>query len=428
MPATLDLPSETSAIDSFGFDVSGWLWLGDHQADIAAVEARAGDILLGEAVALSLRPDVTAALGLSAQALTGFTLRARHPLAKPGGTFELCLRARFRDGTRTEVLVRKKIACLASHVHPLGALRAGLSPAARGLEIGAHALPTPGLAPFFTDTVATYAGSAGRVDFLADARALPIPGDTLDYLCSSHVIEHIPDPLAALHEWHRVLRPGGLLYLVAPDKRFTFDAPRPVTSVDHILRNFHEPSDAADTAAHIDEFIYQTDWEKLQPGTPPLEKPLRQAASRDHYLREFHAGRMIDIHFHTFTPDSLHDLLCAAGLIDGLAPLFELVARAERYPPERTDGIAFLLCKRASAAPAPHALETAVLGHADPSIAPLPLVCPITLSPLRATTDAAGERGLNSATGGHRYPYAGSLPSLLTPLDSRPVRPWLRRT
>ena len=57
MPAILDHPAESSAIDSFGFDVSGWLWLDDRQADIVSVEVRVGDTLLGEADALSLRPD-----------------------------------------------------------------------------------------------------------------------------------------------------------------------------------------------------------------------------------------------------------------------------------------------------------------------------------------------------------------------------------
>jgi hypothetical protein len=33
------------------------------------------------------------------------------------------------------------------------------------------------------------------------------------------------NPLADLLEWHRVLRPGGLRYLIVPDKRFTVMSP-----------------------------------------------------------------------------------------------------------------------------------------------------------------------------------------------------------
>ena len=38
----------------------------------------------------------------------------------------------------------------------------------------------------------------------------------------------------------RVLKPGGVLYLSLPDKRFSFDVDRPVTTVEHVLRDYKE--------------------------------------------------------------------------------------------------------------------------------------------------------------------------------------------
>lgn len=52
---------------------------------------------------------------------------------------------------------------------------------------------------------------AGAV--VADARALPVPSDTVDLVVSSNVLEHVRDPFVVVDEMVRVLRPGGHLWL-----------------------------------------------------------------------------------------------------------------------------------------------------------------------------------------------------------------------
>ena len=56
-----------------------------------------------------------------------------------------------------------------------------------------------------------------------------------DFIIINHVIEHIFDPVHALVECFRVLKPNGLLVLSVPDKRFTFDIHRPLTSIEKIF-------------------------------------------------------------------------------------------------------------------------------------------------------------------------------------------------
>jgi SAM-dependent methyltransferase len=51
-----------------------------------------------------------------------------------------------------------------------------------------------------------------------------------DYCLASHVIEHIPDPIAFFQSLARLLKPGGVLSLAIPDKRYTFDFFQPTTS------------------------------------------------------------------------------------------------------------------------------------------------------------------------------------------------------
>lgn len=44
----------------------------------------------------------------------------------------------------------------------------------------------------------------------------PIDDETYDAALLSHVIEHLPDPLASLRELHRIVRPGGAVVLETP--------------------------------------------------------------------------------------------------------------------------------------------------------------------------------------------------------------------
>jgi len=52
-----------------------------------------------------------------------------------------------------------------------------------------------------------------------DAQELPgVPAEQFDWVYSSHCLEHLPDPHAALRRWWEVLKPGGWLLLVVPDE------------------------------------------------------------------------------------------------------------------------------------------------------------------------------------------------------------------
>lgn len=56
--------------------------------------------------------------------------------------------------------------------------------------------------------------------YLGDACALELPDSWADCVVSMHLIEHLPDPAAALACWRRVLRPGGRMVLVTPNADF----------------------------------------------------------------------------------------------------------------------------------------------------------------------------------------------------------------
>lgn len=51
---------------------------------------------------------------------------------------------------------------------------------------------------------------------------LPFGNDSFDYVMSSEVIEHTPDPYQATKELIRVLKPGGKLCITVPNRSFWF--------------------------------------------------------------------------------------------------------------------------------------------------------------------------------------------------------------
>ena len=51
--------------------------------------------------------------------------------------------------------------------------------------------------------------------FAADAHALPIASNAIDMVWSNLAAHWFDDPLAAVAEWHRVIRPDGLLMFSA---------------------------------------------------------------------------------------------------------------------------------------------------------------------------------------------------------------------
>jgi SAM-dependent methyltransferase len=92
----------------------------------------------------------------------------------------------------------------------------------------------------FTDKVFSYyPGKEGKV-FEMDAVNLSlIPDDSYDVLLSSHNLEHIANPLKALKEWVRIVKLGGYIILVLPEKSVCFDHRRQYTSFETIYDKYH---------------------------------------------------------------------------------------------------------------------------------------------------------------------------------------------
>ena len=131
-------------------------------------------------------------------------------------------------------------------------------------------------------------------DILGDAETLDnISGNSYDFLISAHVIEHMRNPLFALEQWVRVVRPEGKIYLIVPDKRITFDKRRVRTTLSHIILDYRRPSAERDYEHFLDYAVH-----------------VHNMSEEDAVVE---ADRLIStdysIHFHVFLPSDILRLL-----------------------------------------------------------------------------------------------------------------------
>lgn len=66
---------------------------------------------------------------------------------------------------------------------------------------------------------------SSKLHLVCDITAIPEPDASFDAVLCTEVLEHLPDPLAALRELARLVRPGGVLILTAPFCSLTHYAP-----------------------------------------------------------------------------------------------------------------------------------------------------------------------------------------------------------
>lgn len=56
----------------------------------------------------------------------------------------------------------------------------------------------------------------GQLDYICDILSIPVPDATFDVILCTEVLEHVDEPIQALREFARILKPNGKLLLTAP--------------------------------------------------------------------------------------------------------------------------------------------------------------------------------------------------------------------
>lgn len=81
-----------------------------------------------------------------------------------------------------------------------------------------------------------------------------IPSGKYDFLIASHCLEHCANTLKTVNEWLRVLKKDGVILLILPYKKVTFDHNRLVTTFEHLLDDLEKDVDETDLT-HLDEIL-----------------------------------------------------------------------------------------------------------------------------------------------------------------------------
>jgi ubiquinone/menaquinone biosynthesis C-methylase UbiE len=93
------------------------------------------------------------------------------------------------------------------------------------------------------------------MQFIAECTDLGIIKDsTYDFVISSNCLEHTANPIKALEEWVRVIKPGGYILLILPKKDNNYDNKRQITKFSHLIDDYKCGMGEEDTT-HMEEVL-----------------------------------------------------------------------------------------------------------------------------------------------------------------------------
>lgn len=116
---------------------------------------------------------------------------------------------------------------------------------------------------------------------VGEAHDLPVDDGSLDFIFSSHVFEHLANPLGHLQVWQRKLKPGGRIVAVVPDIAGSKDQAAPLSTLAEAAEE-QRSNDFSPSIEHYRRFV-----------------ACRQSKDSPEKLRD--QQRSIHVHFYTNT-------------------------------------------------------------------------------------------------------------------------------
>lgn len=148
----------------------------------------------------------------------------------------------------------------------------------------------------------------GRVRSISEA--FGGTGPRVRWVVASHVVEHVPDMIGWFADLADVLEDGGLVALAVPDRRYSFDACRPATTVGQLLESHDRAESRPSTRAVFD---HHADAVHVAPGAAwrgveeggLRQEDVKRVHDLDYVLTQVQAaaqGAYVDCHVWLFSP------------------------------------------------------------------------------------------------------------------------------
>lgn len=177
-----------------------------------------------------------------------------------------------------------------------------------GLEVGAGDRPWPvrpdvnvfygdtrdaiGLRDYFNNDGVHFGGYIDAQSFVG------FRDNSVDFVISGHVIEHLPDPIGAIRHTIRVIKDQGIFLLAVPDMERTHDRNRPPTTLEHLILDSEDNGQGTRLQAYEEHVRYVHTY--YHAAIPESEMPneVHKISSAD-----------MDIHWHAWTGKTFLQLL-----------------------------------------------------------------------------------------------------------------------
>jgi SAM-dependent methyltransferase len=157
----------------------------------------------------------------------------------------------------------------------------------------------------FEQSVAIDISPECRPDVLHDLNQTPypLPGDHFDLIVCLHVLEHLPNLLGATTELHRLLKPGGLLFVEVPYFSSVYFFSDPTHAHSFTTRSFDYYVEGTEVAkfAYSSARFTKERVEIVVPGNGPINRFLRRWINTHHKMYEERLAFIFPRHTLQFT-------------------------------------------------------------------------------------------------------------------------------